>query len=128
MILCHVAAIPQGDDGGGESLSAFVGNAVLPGDPCMWHVDADPACLPPGAPWVHHHGYYYNREPAKPYFVSSLVYLNDQWPDEAHAETLFLDPESRAGLFVQPVPGRVVLMCQARLTAHPASLQRMWCM
>lgn len=36
------------------------------GDPCQWHVDADPASLPPGAPFVEHAGYYYNRWGGRP--------------------------------------------------------------
>ncbi len=42
-------------------LSSFVGNAVLQGDPCAWHDDADPSILPPSSPWVNCYGYYYNR-------------------------------------------------------------------
>jgi hypothetical protein len=45
--------------GGGEngeeeeeaSLSVFVGNAVMQGDPCAWHDDADPATFHPASPW-----------------------------------------------------------------------------
>ena len=44
-----------------EILSSFVGNAVMMGDPCAWHVDADPSTFPPASPWVHNFGYYYNR-------------------------------------------------------------------
>jgi len=44
-----------------EILSSFVGNAVMMGDPCAWHVDADPSTFPPASPWVHNYGYYYNR-------------------------------------------------------------------
>jgi len=95
-------------------------------------VDADPAALPPTAPWVVAHGYYYNREPGKPLFVSVLAYLNGPgaWPDDGHAETLFLDPEARAGLFVQPAPGRcarAALRCAALRCAalrSPAPLLR----
>jgi hypothetical protein len=47
------------DDGmgmGAAGLSAFVGNAVMNGDPCAWHDDADPASFPPSSPWVHCYG------------------------------------------------------------------------
>ncbi|GAX85210.1 hypothetical protein CEUSTIGMA_g12630.t1 [Chlamydomonas eustigma] len=95
-----------------EVLSSFVGNAVMVGDPCAWHVDADPSSFPPSSPWVHNYGYYHNREPGKPLFVSMLMYLNDTWPEDYHSETLFLDPESQTGVFVRPAAGRVVLMDQ----------------
>jgi hypothetical protein len=49
------------DEGEPTALSSFVGNAVMHGDPCAWHDDADPAVLPPSSPWVHNYGYYYNR-------------------------------------------------------------------
>jgi len=42
-------------------LSSFVGNAVMLGDPCAWHVDANPASFPPSSPWVESFGFYYNR-------------------------------------------------------------------
>ncbi len=38
-----------------------MGNAVMAGDPCAWHVDADPTTVPPYSPWVHNYGYYHNR-------------------------------------------------------------------
>lgn len=95
-----------------EPLSAFVGNAVMPGDPCAWHADMNPTELPGSCSWVQHYGYYVNREPGKPLFVSALMYLNDEWPEDMHAETLFLDPETQAGIFVRPSPGRLVLMDQ----------------
>ena len=44
-----------------EALSSFVANAVMAGDPCAWHVDADPSTFPPSSPWVHNYGYYFNR-------------------------------------------------------------------
>ncbi len=44
-----------------EVLSSFVANAVMVGDPCAWHVDADPSTFPPSSPWVHNYGYYFNR-------------------------------------------------------------------
>lgn len=36
----------------GPRLSAFVGNAVMHGDPCEYHIDMDPASVAAGAPWV----------------------------------------------------------------------------
>lgn len=53
----------QDDDDGPPPapLSSFVGNAVMAGDPCAWHVDADPTTVPPYSPWVHNYGYYHNR-------------------------------------------------------------------
>lgn len=51
------------------------------------------------------------REPRRPRFVTVLLYLNESWPDELHAETLFLDPASQAGVFVRPAPGRCVRWC-----------------
>lgn len=56
----------------------------------------------------HHHP----TQPGKPLFVSMLLYLNRAWAPELHAETLFVDPDSGTGVFVQPRPGRVVLMDQ----------------
>ncbi|KAG2451787.1 hypothetical protein HYH02_003565 [Chlamydomonas schloesseri] len=115
--LCHMPAqqisdAPGGDDDTDTTLSCFVGNAVMHGDPCAWHVDADPTTVPPYSPWVHNFGYYHNRELGRPLFVTVLIYLNDTWPEDNHAETLFLDPETQLGLFVRPAPGRVVLMEQ----------------
>ncbi|GFH18819.1 Fe2OG dioxygenase domain-containing protein, partial [Haematococcus lacustris] len=124
--LCHMPADmlsedagEAGEEEGGAGLSSFVGNAVMAGDPCSWHDDANPAMLPPTSPWVHCYGYYYNREPGRPRFVSMLLYLNDAWPDELHAETLFVDPSTQVGVFARPAPGRVVLMDQD--TSHRIS-------
>lgn len=36
-----------------------------------------------------------NGEPAQPLLVSMLLYLDDQWPRDWGAETLFLDDEVR---------------------------------
>lgn len=115
--VCHMPAQQISDSGGADPdsdtpLSSFVGNAVMPGDPCHWHLDADPSAIPPHSPWIHNFGYYHNREPHRPLFVSVLLYLNDAWAEDFHAETLFLDPETQLGLFVRPAPGRVVLMDQ----------------
>jgi hypothetical protein len=104
--------------------SSFVGNAVLQGDPCNWHVDADPSSFPPSSPWVHNIGYYFNREPGKPLLVSVLLYLNDDWPDEFHSETMIMDRRMQCGLFVRPKPGRIFLMDQDLLhrISAPSSL------
>ncbi|GIL87072.1 hypothetical protein Vretimale_14232 [Volvox reticuliferus] len=118
--ICHMPADQISDEygsydnggGAGTPLSSFVGNAVMAGDPCAWHSDADPTTVPPHSPWVHNFGYYHNRELARPLFVSMLLYLNETWPEDHHAETLFLDPETQLGLFVRPAPGRVVLLEQ----------------
>ena len=63
---------------------------------------------------VRHTACKYQRvpQPGKPLFVSMLLYLNRTWAPELHAETLFVDPDSGTGVFVQPRPGRVVLMDQ----------------
>ncbi len=164
--ICHMPAAALGQDAAPEDdddalFSSFVGNAVLYGDSCQWHADADPASLPPHSPWVQQHGYYYNREPGappgraalpharparagsrerrpglapvqrparpprpsrpaprlapagKPYFVTGLIYLNDAWAEDLHAETMFLDPATQSGVFVRPQPGRC-----ARCSAH----------
>ncbi len=50
------------------------------------------------------------REEGRPLFVTMMIYLNETWPDDFHAETLLLDPESQTGIFVRPSPGRIVLM------------------
>uniref|UniRef100_A0A7S0WFF4 Fe2OG dioxygenase domain-containing protein n=1 Tax=Chlamydomonas leiostraca TaxID=1034604 RepID=A0A7S0WFF4_9CHLO len=107
-----VLAEDEGMGMGAAGLSAFVGNAVMNGDPCAWHDDADPASFPPSSPWVHCYGYYYNRQPRRPRFVTLLLYLNEAWGEELQAETLFADPSADAGIFVRPIPGRVVLMDQ----------------
>ena len=62
--------------------------------------------------WLSQHGGYRNGAAGKPLFVSLLVYLDEYWKAEWDAETLFVDPESGAGLLVQPRPGRAVLMHQ----------------
>ncbi|GBG00480.1 hypothetical protein Rsub_13237 [Raphidocelis subcapitata] len=111
-VVAHMPAEALLEDDDGQPLSTHVANAVTYGDPCAWHVDADPSHLPPGAPYIEHAGYHYNREPGRPLFVTVLAYLNEEWPEEWHAETLFADPETGTGVFVQPRPGRVVIMDQ----------------
>ena len=91
--------------------TSFVANAAVYGNCFQWHVDADPSTLPPG-PWLARYGDYTNGTPGKPLFVSLIVYLDEEWHRDWDAETLFLEPNSGAGLLVQPRPGRAVLMHQ----------------
>ena len=77
-----------------------------------WHIDADPALLPP-SPWTDVHGRYPNRRPGKPRFVTALVYLSPEWQwPEWGAPTRCLDPPTADVLAVPPAPGRVLLMDQ----------------
>ena len=48
----------------------------------------------------------------KPLFVSLLLYLDDRWPRDWQADTLFLDGECDVGLVVRPKRCRAVLMDQ----------------
>ncbi len=41
-----------------------------------------------------------NGEPGQPLLVSMLLYLDDQWPRDWGAETLFLDDEVRSRLML----------------------------
>ena len=91
-------------------LTPLVANAVCPGDPAAYHLDADPACLDPGGAWAALHGLRPNRTPGAPLLASAIVYLQD-WDVAAHnGETLFLDEGSGLGLVAAPRAGRVVLM------------------
>lgn len=99
----------------GEEVTPLAANAPKASDgaECYgWHIDADPALLPP-SPWTDCYGRYPNRAPGKPRFVSALVYLSKewQWPDWG-APTEFLDPPTGEVLAVPPAPGRVVLLDQ----------------
>lgn len=94
----------------GPPLTAFVGNAVLRGDPCVYHIDMDPGSVPAGAPWLEQYGWYTNREAGKPLFVSVLIYLDEHWPDALHAETIVSDEDAQVGLSVRPKGGRLLLM------------------
>lgn len=89
----------------------FVGNAAVYGDCYTWHVDADPAAFP-SSPWVDTFGHYCNGEPGRPLFVSLLLYLDDKWPRQWDAETLFLDDDTDIGIVVRPKQFRAVLMDQ----------------
>ncbi|CAM9666017.1 unnamed protein product, partial [Phaeothamnion confervicola] len=95
----------------GADTTPLVANAPTNSEHFGWHTDCDPKQLPP-SPWCDVFGRHTNRDPGKPLFVTLLVYLNDRWPREWDAETLFLDPVSETGVFVRPAPGRVVLMDQ----------------
>jgi probable phosphoglycerate mutase len=100
------------DDDDEDFIAPLVANAVAPGDPCAWHVDADASLLPADAPFALQYGAYFNREPGLPLLVTIMIYLNDAWSDEYHAETLFLDPATGVGAFSSARPGRVVLQEQ----------------
>jgi hypothetical protein len=62
--------------------------------------------------WRDAYGAYSNREPGKPLFVTLLLYLDPDWPNQWDAETLFMDCATSTGVFVRPRPGRAVLMDQ----------------
>jgi len=61
-------------------------------------------------------------EPGKPLFVTALLYLDEAWPNDWDAETLFLDDKTQTGFFVRPKAGRLVLMDQVPMTSTPADL------
>ena len=92
--------------GEGHTCERYVANAAVAGDTFAWHLDADPSAMPP--PF----GGYVNRERGKPLYVSAVLYLDADWPDDFGAESLFLDPPTACGIFVRPKAGRVVLMDQ----------------
>lgn len=48
----------------------------------------------------------------RPLFVSLLLYLDDKWPRQWDAETLFLDDDTDIGIAVRPKRFRAVLMDQ----------------
>jgi len=96
----------------GVDCSCFLANAAATGDAFSWHVDADPESFPSPTAWTIQHGTYCNREPGKPLFVSLLLYLDDSWPLDNNAETLFLDSLTETGVVVRPKPYRAVLFDQ----------------
>ncbi|KAF5832743.1 hypothetical protein DUNSADRAFT_11262 [Dunaliella salina] len=91
--------------------SSMLANAATHGDKFGWHQDADPMTFPPSL-FTSTYGWYANREPGKPLFVSLILYLNDFWPKEWDAETMFLDVPSDTGIAVRPKAYRAVLMDQ----------------
>ena len=91
-------------------LTSLVANAVCPGDPAAYHLDADPACLDPTGAWAALHGLRPNRTPGAPLLASAIVYLQEWEVAAFNGETLFLDEGSGVGLFTAPRAGRVVLM------------------
>lgn len=95
----------------GDEIAAIIANAPVASDTFGYHVDADPSLLPP-SPFVDFFGTYVNRSPDKPRFVSALVYLAPDWPDEFGAPTAFLDPPTEQKFAVAPRPGRLVLLDQ----------------
>ena len=101
----------EGGEGGQFVYSSLVANAAVYGHCFCWHVDADPAEMPPSA-WRDAYGDYTNGASGRPLLVSLLVYVDDEWRREWDAETLFLDDERGVGVLVQPRPGRCVLMHQ----------------
>ena len=108
---CAVCHQPDLGRGGAAVCERFVANAAVFGDAFRWHVDADPSSLPPSE-WTAAVGTYTNRERGLPLFVSAILYLDEEWPDDYEAETQFLDRQTGAGFFVRPKMGRVVLMDQ----------------
>lgn len=49
--------------------------------------------------------------------MSLLLYLDDHWPREWDAETLFLDDDTDIGIVVRPKRFRAVLMDQVQACA-----------
>lgn len=105
-VVCHP---PLLNSSGATVCGRFVANAAVHGDTFQWHLDADPSSLPPSE-WTAAHGSYTNRERGKPLFVSCILYLDADWPDDFEAETHFLDRQTSTGFFVRPKCGRVVMM------------------
>lgn len=87
-------ALPEAEPDQAVTCAHFVGNAPVHGDEYTWHIDADPASLP-DCVWTAAFGDYVNGEPGQPLLVSLLLYLDDAWPRDWAAETLFLDAEVR---------------------------------
>ena len=66
----------------------------------------------PPSRWHDEFGDYCNGEPGRPLFASLILYLDDEWPREWDAETLFLDTMSDVGIVVRPKRCRAILMDQ----------------
>ncbi|KAL1511273.1 hypothetical protein AB1Y20_006081 [Prymnesium parvum] len=116
--VAHMPSCPFAPRAEGEAQAAgrfhctsFVANAAVYGNCFQWHVDADPSSLPP-CRWLDRFGDYLNGTRGKPLFVSLIVYLDSEWRSDWDAETLFLEQSKGVGFFVQPRPGRAVLMHQ----------------
>lgn len=107
----HGASPQDGSSGGRFDCCPILANAAVAGDEFQWHVDADPAAMPPSL-WTATFGDYCNGEPGKPLLVSLLLYLSHDWPRHFDAETLFLDCAEDVGVIVRPKPYRAVLMDQ----------------
>ena len=109
----------------GDAVAPVAANAPVHGDRYDYHVDADPALLPPG-PFADYHSRYPNRAPGRPRFVSALCYLAPDWPPEFGAPTRFLDPPTGETLDVAPEPGRVVFLDQdiSHTVVAPAAAAR----
>ena len=96
----------------GDCVSPLTANAPTVGDVFQYHIDGDPNLTPP-SPWTDVFGRYPNRQTGKPRFMSCLVYLNNEWDDEAWgAPTRCLDTPTNQEYNVRPKPGRCVLMDQ----------------
>lgn len=95
-------------------MAPVVGNAAVFGDAFSWHRDAQPHALARDSPWAERFGTAPARcgGSASPLLVSLVVYLNDVWKRDWEGDTLFIDTSLGAGVFVQPRPGRCLLMDQ----------------
>ena len=104
----------QSDAVFGGAITPLTANAPVhaDGNECYgWHIDADPALLPP-SPWTDLYGRHPNRLAGAPRFVTALVYLSPEWKTEWGAPTRFLDPPTGDVYRVEPRPGRLILMDQ----------------
>lgn len=95
----------------GANVSPLTANAPTFGDSFEYHIDADPKQTPP-SPWTDIFGRYFNRARGKPRFVSSLIYLNEEWNEDFGAPTQFYDPPTGETYNIFPRPGRCVIMDQ----------------
>lgn len=77
------------------------------------------------SPWRDAFGSYMNRTPGKPRFVTLLLYLDADWPNEFDGETLFMDCATSTGVFVRPKLGRAILMDQDITHRQAVLLYRM---
>lgn len=106
----HVCRLPEAVLG--DCVSPLTANAATCVDKFSWHIDADPALVPP-SPWADVFGRYSNRTKGKPRLISCLVYVNDRWDAKTFgAPTRFFDPPTAEEYNVYPKPGRVLIMDQ----------------